>query len=678
MPQMKKLFEPLNIGKVTLPNRIVMLGMTMGLSDNYKVSDRMIEFFTARAKGGVGQVTLGTAMPTDLSDTKPKCHETPLGMGIWSDEFIPGLTKLTKAIHEQGTKAACQITLHYEWRSGKDQPLEAVGPSDTPDIMAVGKVRAITTEEIPIAVEQFAEGARRAHEAGFDIIEFNAGMGYFLNRFLSPYSNSRTDKYGGSIENRLRMLTDIIASTKKKIGDDVPIICRLSGDEFLEGGNTIKDVKQMVPILEKAGIAGINLQAGWHESPRPLVQQWVPSGEFVYMAEEVKKVTSLPVITGVRIDDPVMADEIIASGRADAVGMARSLLADAEFSLKAKEGRIDDIRRCILCCRCLDNSVTGIPPDCSVNASLDMGKIEPTKKRQKVLVVGSGPSGMEAARIAAIRGHQVTLCDKSKNLGGLLILAQVLNDKLEPFVDWMKKQVKNLPIEIKLNTKVTPELVAQMKPDVIVVATGGEPIAFDVPGADQDFVISGNDIKNMMAGIQPKKGLMWSLAAFGAPMFAGSPGLLRKMMAMPFPIKKRVVIVGGQFAGLEMALSMMETGRNVTVVEEAKRVGGDIGPVTKWTEITMLKKGGVRMDTLTKVKEVSCDGVTVVHDDGKEELIPAGTIIPTLGLKENKDLATALEGKAGKVYLIGDAQGGSEIHRIREAVADGYRVGSEI
>ncbi|MFC1917067.1 FAD-dependent oxidoreductase [Chloroflexota bacterium] len=678
MPQIKKLFEPVKLGNLELKNRVVMLGMTMGLGENYKINDKLINFLAARAKGGAGLVMLGSAFPTDLSNTKPVCHETPLGTGIWSDELIPGLKKLVQAIHDNGAKAGCQITLHYEWRANKGAPLEVVGPSDGPDIMAVGKVRALKAEEIHAVVAQFGDGVKRAHQAGFDVVEFNVGMGYFLNRFLSPFSNHREDEYGGSMENRMRMLLEIIADAKKKTADDYPIICRFSGDEFIEGGNTLEDVKKMIAIVEKAGVSAINLQAGWHESPRPLVQQWVPAGAYTYMAEEIKKVTSLPVMAAVRIDDPVQAEEILSQGKADLIGMARALLVDAELPNKAKEGKLGDIRRCILCCRCLDNTVAGLPPDCSVNAGLDVEELKPAAKSKKVLVIGSGPAGMEAARIAALRGHEVTLCEQGHRLGGLLVLASVLNDKLESLVRWMTGQITGLPIKVKLGNRVTSEMVQEMHPDVIIVAPGGQPVLPEIPGIDGDNVISGNDIKSMMNGIAPKKGILWGLGAFGAKRLSGKPGLMRSMMGFSFPIKKKVAIIGGQFAGLEIALTLMEKGKQVTVVEESKRLGSDIGIVTRWVELGMLRKGGVKLETLTKVKEITGKGLKVVREDGKEEFIEADTVMPALGVTENKSLSDQIKGKDTTVYLIGDAAGGDGIRRIREAIADGYEVGSKI
>ncbi|MDD5093174.1 MAG: NAD(P)/FAD-dependent oxidoreductase [Dehalococcoidia bacterium] len=679
MRKLSRLFEPIMVGNVELKNRLVMLGMSTGLADNYRVGDRLTGFVRRSASGGVGLITLGCCYPSDFDSTQPLYTATPMGVGLWSDEFIPGLRTLTQAAHDNGAKISCQMLLNYEWRLSKDAPLEAVGPSEGPGGPGVRHVRELTIPEIHQIVEHFGEATRRAREAGFDMVEFHAGIGYFINRFLSSYSNKRTDEYGGDIQKRLRFFLEIIDLAKKKAGNDYTCICRISADEFMDGGNTIEDTRQIVPVLEKAGIAAFNVQMGWHESTKPMIQQWVPAGAFVYAAEEVKKLTSLPVVAAYRIDDPVLAEEIVAKGRADLVGMGRALLADPELPNKAREGRFEDIRRCLACCRCIETVMAGSPVVCSVNAGLGVVETpKPTPESKRVVVIGSGPAGMEAARVAAMRGHKVILCEKDQRLGGLMILGAVLNDKLENLVKWMSKQVKILPIDIKLGTEVTPALLESMKPDVLIVAPGGEAVTLEVPGIRGKNVIAGYDIKNLLNGISPGKGILWGLSAVVAKRAGGHPSLMRMFMGMPFPIGKRVTIIGGQFAGCELALTLMEKGKKVTILEESKRLGSDIGSASRWVELDMLKKGGVKMETLVKVKEITDKGVRVIRAGGGEEFFESDTVILALGLRKNSTLVNGQEGKLPAVYLIGDATGDNAVKRISGAIASGFEIGNTI
>lgn len=676
MSSSKKLFEPIKLGNVELKNRVVMLGMSTGLGDNYSVTDRLVDFYSARAKGGTALMILGSAYVADFRGTDPGYKTINAGSGIWSDEFIPGLKKLTTAIRENGGKSCCQLALCCEWRANSEAPLEGVGPSEGPGGPGVRKLRELTVDEIHLIIDQFSDGARRAREAGFDMIEFHCGIGYFINRFISSFSNKRTDEYGGTLEKRMRFLLEVIAASKKKAGDDYPIICRISGDELMPGGHTMVETKQIVPILEKAGVAALSVQAGWHESPQMLVQQWVPAGAWVYMAEEVKKITKVPVMAAYRIDSAELAEDIVAQGRADMVGLARALIADPEFANKAREGRPETIRRCIACCRCLDDIFVGETVHCSVNAAMGRDLEQPAPGNKKVVVIGSGPSGMEAARIAAKRGHKVTLFDRNSRLGGLLVMAQILNERLERLVSWFNQELRGLPIDIRLNTEVTTALLDQMKPDVIIVAPGGEPIVPDVPGVNGKNVLGGFDMKKMIEGHAPKAGLLWTLAALGAKYFGGNPAFMRWGMTLPWPVKKRLAIIGGGFAGCEVAMGMM-AGREVTIIEESKSIGRDIGIVDKRPTMDILKNGGVKMETLTKVRVITPEGVRVGKADGSEGFIAADTVMLSLGVKENRSLAEQLSARYKNVHLIGDACGGG-IRRIREAIADGFALGMKI
>ncbi|WP_041272594.1 NAD(P)/FAD-dependent oxidoreductase [Desulfitobacterium hafniense] len=677
MSRTMKLFEPIKIGNVELKNRLIQLPMTPELAENHHITERLIDFYAQRAKGGIALLTVGTVMVSDFYGTEPQYPSCADAVGIWSDEFIPEWKKFTSVIRESGAKSCCQLDLCYEWRRDGSHPLEAVGPSEGPGGPFVKQVRELTVEEIQIMVGHFGDGAGRAREAGFDMIQLHAGIGYMISRFISSYSNKRTDEYGGSLEKRMRFIQEIIADCQKKAGEDFPIMARISAEDFMPGGCTIEDTKKYVPILERAGIAALDIQVGFHEAPRPLVNEFVPDGAFVGLAHEVKKVVKIPVIAGYRINTVELAEQIVAQGKADMVGMARALVADPKFANKAREGRPETIRPCIVCSRCLDGTFICAGLRCTVNPELTWTGGEPAPGNKKVVIIGAGPAGMEAARIAAKRGHQVILFDKGSRLGGLLNMACILNEKLERLIRWYQQELAKLPIDIRLKTEVTPAVLEQMKPDEIIVAPGGEPIIPNVPGVNGKNVLGGFDMKKLIEGIPPKGGPLWRIAAVGAKQFAGNPSLMRKAMNCHWPVKRRLAVIGGGFAGCEVAMSMMK-GREVTIIEESKRLGNDIGIINRATEMNILKTAGVRMETLTKVKEFTPAGVRVIKQDGSEDFIAADTVMLSLGVQENRKLYNQLAAKFNNVHLIGDAAGGNEIRRTREAIRDGYAIGMTI
>jgi len=682
--KLEKLFEPITIGSVELKNRLVMLGMGLSYIENYEVSERLKDFLVERARGGVALIISGSVLPTDFRSKNTVFATGDSHLGIGSDEFIPKLREMTSAVHTNGAKVAAQLILHYEWSRGKDAPAEFVGPStiNVPIRQGFPLPRELTIDEVHQIVEEFGEGARRAREAGFDMVELAAGMGYLINRFLSSYSNKRADEYGGTLENRMRFLLEIIESAKEKAGNDYPLICRLSADEFLEGGNTIEDTKQVARTLEKAGIAAIDVEAGWHESHVPLVQQSVPPGAFVYLAEEVKRVVSIPVIAAYRINDPVLANDIVARGRADLVGMARALIADPELPRKSKEGRLDEIRPCISCCRCLDTELDRKPVTCSVNPRAGREAeytIKPALKSKRVLVIGGGPSGMEAARVAALRGHKVTLCDKGYRLGGSMILAAVLNGELVRLLKFAMSQIKKLPIEIRLRTEASPALVEEMKPEVIVLAVGGVPVTLDVPGINKDIMLRMQDYQGVMNGHSPMKGaigqrLLWRLSSLFVRFFY-SPSIIRWLLRFNFPFGKRIIIIGGGFAGCEIAEALGEKKRKVTILEDSERIGADIGVSTRWVTRSRLRAFGVRTETNARVTEITDKGVRFDRV-GSSEFLEADTILLVKGVRANDSLAQRLKGKAPILYSIGDCS--EPAGRIMEAIESGYRIAAEM
>ena len=518
----QKLVEPFKIGNVELRNRFVMLPMTIEKVDNYHVTDDLVDFYEQRAKGHAGLIEIGSCYVCDCFGTEPKYHTTTGACGCWDDEFIPGFQRIAEVCHKHGSKVAAQLQLCYEWRASGDDPLLSYAPSkDVPSGPFVGMPeREYTKEEIAEVVKQYGQAARRCKDAGIDIIEIHAGIGYMVMRFLSKYSNHRTDEYGGSAENRARFLCEIIDEIHKTCGDDMPILVRISADDLMPDGNRIADTLELIPIIEAHGVDAWSVQAGFHEAPRPVANQIVPEGEFIDLAKQVKTVTSKPVFPGTRINTLDMCEKVVTEGYGDAVGMARQFIADPDTARKVEEGRPEQVRPCIVCSRCLDNIFIGKPCQCSVNANVWEGvevglpQDKPATEKQHIAVVGAGPGGLEAARVAAERGHKVTVLEKSDKLAGLLTMAQVLNANIEPLVSYWNEEMKLHPnIEIKLNTKVDVDTLRALNPDQVIVSPGGGIIPIDVPGIDGKNVVKSEDIKAMCNGIVPEgKGMIWKAA----------------------------------------------------------------------------------------------------------------------------------------------------------------------
>ncbi|MEA1958050.1 MAG: FAD-dependent oxidoreductase [Chloroflexota bacterium] len=691
MTQLTHLFSPIKIGNLELENRIVMTCANASGGGG----EHVLQYYAERARGGCGLLIVG-GMYTFHSgtgrifygvrkDITSKEEQAIRDFSLYGEEALPFLRKFVDTMREGGTKVCAQILMTYEWKrdwkTNKEGPTELVSASDGYVPARMGPARGLSVEEIKQIVGEYGDAALIAKKAGFDAIEIHAGIGYFINQFLSPHSNKRTDEYGGPMENRMRILMEIIEDCKAKAGSDYPIIARISAEDFMEGGNTLEDTKPLAVELEKAGIGAIDVETGWHETSTPMVQQWVKPGQYVYLAEEIKKVVSVPVMTAYRIWDPRHADRIVAEGRADLVGMARALVADPYLPNKALEGRFDDINYCIACCRCLDTAIAGDCPSCAVNPRVGreaVYKLEPAKEKKNVLVIGGGPSGMEAARVAALRGHDVTICDRNRRLGGALLLAGVLNPELPKFRKYMVRQVGKLPIDVRLNTNVDAAYVDKMRPDVVVVAVGGVPSKVDIAGVDRANVLSSHDMLEAMVS-PPKKGgaidrIMWLFGSL-AMRYIDNPNLIRKAMKFNFPFKKRVALIGGGFAGCELADVLAEAGKKVTLIEESRRLGFDIGITTRWVVMMRLWKLGVTMERNAKVIEITDKGVKI-DVEGNEKFYETDTVALTLPFTTDDKLAREIKASGYKVYSVGDcaASGG----RIMEAMAAGFKAGYEV
>jgi 2,4-dienoyl-CoA reductase (NADPH2) len=479
----------------------------------------------------------------------------------------------------------------------------------------------------------------------------------------------------------MRLLLEIIESMKKKAGFDFTYTCRLSGADLLEGGYTVEDTVKMGQMLENAGIHEIDVMSGWHNATVPIIQTDVPQGAWAYLAENVKTAVNIPVAAGTQIQDVLIAERVLTQGKADLVYMARALLADPELPNKAKEGRISDIRPCMNCCRCIEAS-DAPPVYCSVNARLGRELEYPTetisRKSKRVLIIGGGPAGIEAAMIAALKGHKVTLCDQGPRLGGTLVLASVTNKRIGNVVKYLDRQVRRLPIELRLNTKVTSAYVDKIKPDVLVLGLGGSALALDMTVSKAANVLDHHDVKEIFTGHPITKGgfgqrLLSRFAALFVRYFY-EPSLIRWLLKFNYPFKERVAIIGGSFAGCELGVTLSGRGKKISIIEESKRIGSDIGMVHRWVWMKQLREAGAKLVTEAKVVEITEKGV-VISKAGSTELVEADTIVFASGLKPNNKLAEEFSGKAPVILSVGDC---AEPGRLLEATASGFLAGQKI
>lgn len=676
-------FQPIKFGPLTLKNRLAFLPMTTGLVDNYAITDAFVDFYEQRAKGGVGLTAIGSAYVCDLNGCTTQYPTAGKAAGIWDDRFIDGWTKVATAIRNAGSTSCVQLQICYEWRADASKPLESVGPSEGPGGPFVKHLRELTVPEIELMVTQYGDAAVRAKKAGVDMVEIHSGIGYQVARFLSSFSNRRTDAYGGTIEKRTRFLTDIIDEIHNRCGKDFPVMIRISADDFMPGGNRIGDTMEIIPIVEKHGVVAWSIQAGFHEAPKMLVNQFVPEANFVDLARACKQVTKLPVMTAYRINSIERCEKVIADGTADMVGMARQFIADPEFACKAEGGHAEQIRRCIVCSRCLDNIFVGKTVQCSVNPQVahpELGfgstpKPVPAERRKRVVVIGAGPGGMEAARTAKLRGHSVVLVERTRRLGGVLNMAQVLNENLEPLTAWYRNEMDRLGIDVRLNTEATPELIRSLKADQIIVSPGGSVIMpKGVRGLDRKNVISSGDLKKLVEGNPPSgHGLIWTAAGVGLKVMNANPNLMRWGMGTSLMIKKRVAVIGGGFAGCEVAMSVMK-GRDVTVIEEEPKLGNGIGIIDRKPELNILEEGGVKLRPGTRLVEVTDRGIWVQEvASGNREFIEVDTVILALGVETNEAVYNRLKAQFADVTLIGDATTPTgKVKRTLEAISEGY------
>jgi 2,4-dienoyl-CoA reductase-like NADH-dependent reductase (Old Yellow Enzyme family)/thioredoxin reductase len=632
------LFTPLRIGSLELKNRIVMAPMATHYADETgAVTERLRNYYAERARGGAGLITIesGYIHPLGRGGTRR--------MGLHEDRLIPGLKGLVDAVHGEGAKI-CSL-LHHGGRqvnvnsTGGQYPVSA---SSLPAAMEAVVPRTLKIPEIEELVEAFGQGARRSLAAGFDAILIHAAHGYLIHQFLSPLSNLRRDRYGGTFSRRLRFLQEIVLRCQESVGKDFPLMVRISASEFIPGGITLKDGQKIARRLEEWGVKAIHVSGGTHDTVEMEIQPMaIPRGCLVHLAEGIKTAVGIPVGTVGRIVDPGMAEEILQQGKADLIAMGRALLADPEFPRKAREGRFEDIRPCIACLQgCRDHLYLGLPITCLVNPRAGMEaeyKIEPAEKRKKVFIIGGGPGGMEAARVAALRGHEVTLTEKENHLGGQFHLASLPDGKREikVYLDYLSGQLKKLGVKIFLNREAAPEEMQEMNADAVILAAGGFPLIPEIPGIDRENVITA-----------------W------------------QALAHPEKVGKNAVIVGGGSVGAETAHFLLARGKDVTLIEMLPEIAGDAEMVNRKVLLRTLGEKGVRIRVLTKATAILAEGVEVEFG-GRKEILAADTIVLAAGTRPNDKLEAALRALPVEFHKIGDC---ANPRKAIDAIHEGFQV----
>jgi 2,4-dienoyl-CoA reductase-like NADH-dependent reductase (Old Yellow Enzyme family)/thioredoxin reductase len=639
MNHLQNLFSSIKIKTMELPNRAVMppMGTNLGNADG-TVSEANLAYLKRRARGGPGLII------TEISAVHPSGVAINSELGAYDDRFIPGLKKLADVAHAAGCKVALQ--LHHAGRESLYLLKEgkAIAPSPIRSLVFGLTPREITRDEIQEIIAAFGAAAFRARQAGFDAVEVHGAHGYLLTQFLSSLCNQREDEYGGNLSNRSRFMIEILQEVRRRVGSDFPISLRISTEECIKGGYSVEDMQSILPNLVKAGADLIHASLGTHGSPGGITSapaEYEP-GFNVWRAKKVKEVVDVPVIAVGRFSDPALADEVIGRGEADLVAFGRQFLADPDFLVKTREGRPQEIRKCIACNQgCIERLILGEGKiRCAINPETGQETIYPQGPAavpRKVWVVGAGPAGLTAAYEAARLGHQVTLFEKEKNLGGQLLFACVPPFKgiYGEWIFWLASQVKKIGATILTETQVTDRMIEEGNPDVVILAMGGEKIIPAIEGID--LLLVGDAWQILSGEVAPKS---------------------------------HAVVVGGGLIGMETADFLSQKGTQVTLVEALKR-----SPVLKITSHgymlhTRLRDKNCKLLFNTVVKRIAEGSVTILSGGEEQTLSPVDQVIIAVGLKPHDDWRQILPARGIRHWVIGDA---CQPRRIIEATEEGAK-----
>jgi len=682
------LLAPGRIGQMELRNRMAVTAMGVSFAeDDGSVGERIMAYHEEQAKGGVGLIITGVA-----GVAWPVGSVQRNQTAISDDRFIPGLTELCRRVHAHGAKIAAQlhhgglVAVFSSAAFGEPLWAPAIPPAPKGDFteyflmeelaglagMKPPAIKVLEKADIDLAVAQFAAGARRAKAAGFDGVEIHSGHGYLLSSFVSPITNTRTDEYGGSLENRARLPLEVIRAVRAEVGPDFPVWVKIDSREVGKNdGITIDLAKQFAKMVEAAGADAVTITA-YHDTANGKLhsESHTPhiEGFNLEAVAAIKSAVSIPVLGSGRVE-PEVADRTIGRGELDFVAMGRKLLADPHLPAKLAAGEPEKVRPCIYCYTCISAIYMGDAARCAVNGNLGL-EFESTPPLaapgagKHVAVIGGGPGGMESARRLAALGHKVTLIEQSDRLGGTLRFASLAYEPNERVLNWLRSEVAEAGVDLRLSTAATPELLRELGVDAVIVATGAIRGMPEIPGGELDHVFSGDDMRKMIMGessesLKRKTGLFTRLATkVGAATGAtANISLVRKATHAWMPLGDKVAIIGGELVGLELAEFLQERGRTVTVIEEAPRMGKGLTLVRRMRLIAELREHGVALQAGASGIAITPEAVTFTGADGTAQAIAADTVIVAKGATGDLSLADQLKAAGFAVHAIGDATG---------------------
>ncbi len=640
MTLFKNLFSPFRIGKLEFKNRIVMPPMaTHFAGEDGTVNERHIAYYLRRVRGGVGYVTV------EHTGVLRQGRAFPQMTLIHSDEQIPSFKRLIDAVHREEGKILVQINHAGRNTSSSITGMPIVAPSAIPCPVRMEMPKELSPEEIQKIIEACGEAAFRVKQTGADGVEVHMAHGYLLNQFLSPFSNRREDEYGGDADRRMRMALEVLRTVRNRVGADFPVLCRLSADEYVDGGLKIDASKEIAKTLERNGADALHVSAcipasGYLNHP----PYYAEEGVFVHLAQGIKSVVNIPVITVGRIRTPELANRILEEKKADLISMGRALIADPELPAKAIQGRIEEIIPCISCNRCIQSIRKGALA-CAVNPETGregMFKLKKTDRPKKIWIIGGGPAGMKAAEISALRGHEAILYEKQERLGGRFLLAAIPPKKqiLKDFTDHLERQLRKLPVKVGIGRPFTLASLRRGKPDAVIVATGAKPSFPPIDGIREAKTISVDDA------------------------LSGSA-----------PIGKKVLVIGGGGIGAEVADYLSEKGKEVTLVEMKEGIALDLVGHLQYFLNKRLREKGVRILTSTRATRFEKQGVWVEDPQGTKRLEEFDSIVTALGSTPDDELVESLKRKVSEVYVVGDA---SKPREVMEALVEGEEIALKI